>query len=133
SAHSEGLGHGAEFTVHLPLAPGDEPRAASERLKAVGAAAARVLVVEDAADAADLLRELLELSGYTVEVACSGAAALQAAGARPPDVVLCDIGLPGLNGYEVARALRADAGLSSAALIALSGYDAAEHRLRMRE
>jgi len=121
SAQSEGLGKGAVFTVHLPL----EETAAVETSIApvsVGRCRRRVLVVEDNCDAAETLREVLELIGHEVAVAHSGPEALQKARVLEPEVVLCDIGLPGMDGYEVARAFRADQMLNKASLVALSGY-----------
>ena len=121
SAHSEGLGRGAEFVVRLPLAApaialGSAPPAAAP------SGARRVLVIEDNADAAETLKDALELSDHIVEVAGSGAEGLEMARGFAPDVVLCDIGLPGMDGYEVAKAIRADPQLRSVWLVALSGY-----------
>ena len=82
----------------------------------------RVLVVEDNPDAAETLRDLLELSGHEVSVAHCGPEGLDAARRLQPEVVLCDIGLPGMDGYAVAAALRQDPGTSSARLIAVTGY-----------
>jgi CheY-like chemotaxis protein len=92
-----------------------------------------VLVVEDNHDAAETLSDLLELSGYPVKVAHSGLAALDAAREFGPEVVLCDIGLPGIDGYEVARRLRAEHGAERMLLVALTGYGQEEDRLRSRE
>jgi len=80
-----------------------------------------VLVVDDNDDAAESLAELVEMFGHVAEVAHDGPAALAKARANPPDVVLCDIGLPGMSGYDVARALRASAG-GALELVAVSGY-----------
>jgi CheY-like chemotaxis protein len=79
-------------------------------------------VIEDSADAAESLKEALELSDHEVDVAYTGAEGIEKARTFKPDVVLCDIGLPGLSGFEVARAFRADPDLSAIPLIALSGY-----------
>ncbi len=84
--------------------------------------ARRVLVIEDNVDAAESLKEVLELNEHCVELASSGPEGLAKASAFHPDVVLCDIGLPGMSGYEVARALRAEPSLRSPYLVALSGY-----------
>lgn len=135
SAASEGPGLGAEFTVLLPLHDvGEGDRAVSAR-EASGrlpvAVAGKVLLVEDADDSADLLREVLEFAGYSVVVARTGPDALEAAHRQRPDVVVCDIGLPGLSGYQVAESLRADPQLRHVPLVALSGYDGPEHRDRM--
>jgi CheY-like chemotaxis protein len=82
----------------------------------------RVLVVDDNSDAADTLRDLLELSGHAAAVARDGAEALELAEAFAPDVILCDIGLPGMDGYAVARAVRRNAALDGVLLVALTGY-----------
>jgi CheY-like chemotaxis protein len=94
----------------------------------------RCLVIEDNVDAAESLGLLLELIGHPAEVAFDGTAGLAAARRLPPDVVLCDIGLPGaLDGYAVARAFRADPALRAAFLIALTGYGREEDRRRALE
>jgi CheY-like chemotaxis protein len=122
-ARSEGLGRGAAFIIGLPL----ERRAAS-RLSVVPSHEApraprrRVLVVEDNPDAAETLKSALEMGGHVVETVATGPEALALARKLPPDVVLCDIGLPGMDGYDVARAFRSDPALQGIALIALSGY-----------
>jgi two-component system, OmpR family, response regulator len=93
----------------------------------------RILVVEDNPDSAESLRRLLELSGYSVAVAHSSDEALEAAKQTPPDIVLCDIGLPDSNGWELAAALRSGADTSHALLIAITGYGSAADRQRSRE
>ena len=120
-AHSDGPGKGAEFIVELPLAedtecptsPGAGPKVGSRR---------RVLIIEDNIDAAQSLREALEFGEHLVEIAHDGPEGLTKARQFRPEVVLCDIGLPGMDGYGVARALRADEGLKHVFLVALSGY-----------
>jgi CheY-like chemotaxis protein len=87
-----------------------------------------VLVVEDNLDVAESLRDLVEAFGHEVHVARSGDAALAQARQRPPDVVLCDIGLPGMTGYEVARAFRSDPLLRHARLVAVTGYAQVQDR-----
>ncbi len=84
--------------------------------------AMRVLVVEDEPDTADSMRMLLELRGYEVAVAHTGSAAITAARGLRPDVVLCDLALPGMDGFAVAEALRRESDLPRARLIAVSGY-----------
>jgi two-component system CheB/CheR fusion protein len=118
--------------VRLPLATGAHPRVEPARAEP-GRASRRVLLVEDNADAADSLREALELNGHEVTVARTGPEGLAAARGTTPDVVLCDIGLPGLDGFEVARAVRSDPALSSLTLVALTGYALAEDVERARE
>jgi CheY-like chemotaxis protein len=125
-AASAGTGKGAEFTVSLPIEPEpaaltngvDKPRPAAEQL--------RVVVVEDNRDAADSLRVLLQLLGHQVEVAYTGPEGVDVALAQRPDVVVCDIGLPGFDGYEVARRLRQLPGLGHVLLIAVTGYGSAQ-------
>jgi CheY-like chemotaxis protein len=89
--------------------------------------------VDDNADAADSLALLLRLTGHTTHVARDGPAALEAARSFTPDVVLLDIGLPGLNGYEVAKRLRGDPVTADALVIAVSGYGQDSDRQRSRE
>jgi PAS domain S-box-containing protein len=120
TASSEGLGHGAEFRVELPLAA--EVRAAPSEPAPHPVRPRRVLVIDDNAESADTLRELLELCGHEVRAAYDGAAGVALARDYRPEVVLCDIGLPGMNGYSVARALRAEPTLDGTYLVALSGY-----------
>jgi two-component system, chemotaxis family, CheB/CheR fusion protein len=90
----------------------------------------RVLVVEDNVDAAETLREMLLLWDHEVEVAHDGRLGVEQARAFLPDVVLCDIGLPGMDGYEVARALRADPALAGVFLVAVTGYASPEDARR---
>ena len=135
TACSDGPGTGAEFTIKLPLAlecdPSDE--LVGEPAPETESGELRVLIVEDNRDAADTLCELLELSGYRVEVAYSGTLGVEAARQFVPDVVLCDLGLPGLDGYDVARRLREDPATAGARLIAISGYGQADDRQRSME
>jgi signal transduction histidine kinase len=119
---SAGTGKGTEFTIRIPIA--NEARAVAPIADGMPAAPRplRVLIVEDNADAAEILRALLEHHGCTVSVAYSGPAGVHAARAQRPDVVLCDIGLPGMDGYAVAGALRQSPETVAARLIAVSGY-----------
>lgn len=133
-AESGGLGLGATFTLILPSQ--EEPAAlteVTERLPLTGVKHLRVLVVEDNRDAADSLRLLLQVVGYQVTVAYSGPDGVRAAEEQPPDVVICDIGLPGMDGYGVAAALRQNPATGSARLIALTGYGQEEDRRRAFE
>ncbi|HEY8554754.1 MAG TPA: ATP-binding protein [Burkholderiales bacterium] len=118
-ARSAGEGKGAEFIVRLPLlqAPAEHPAPTETSVRA-----RRVLLVEDNVDVAYTLRDLLELEGHRVEVAHSGREALERARAFLPDVVLCDIGLPGMDGYEVAQRLREERGAEAPLLVALTGF-----------
>jgi len=135
TAHSEGPGTGTEVVVYLPA----RLAAAAEGLTAVpdgreslsrGKAPARILVVDDLAASAETLMTLLEMEGFEVKVANEGASALQIAEQFRPDVVLLDIGLPGMNGFEVAHRLRLQPASRDALLIALTGYGEAESRSR---
>jgi PAS domain S-box-containing protein len=133
AAASEGPGQGAEFTVRLPLE--GEPTALAESPTAPTRAGKpmRVLVVEDNRDAAESLRMLLELLGHEVRVAYTGPQGVQAAQGWRPDIVLCDLGLPGLDGYGVARELRLNPTTAQVRLLAVSGYGAEEDRVRSRQ
>jgi CheY-like chemotaxis protein len=93
----------------------------------------RILVVEDHADAAEMLELALSAVGHTVRLAADGATALAAAREFEPQIVLCDIGLPGMSGYEVAGLLRQEPGSRNAFLVALTGYGRDEDRERCRE
>jgi PAS domain S-box-containing protein len=134
-AYSEGPGRGSEFVVRLPIHAGPEPPAAPSAALPPTAAALpqRVLVVDDNADAADTLAMLLSVRGYDVRVARDGPAALGAARDFHPELVLLDIGLPGMDGYAVARALRADQAYNPLRLVALTGYGREEDRRRSAE
>lgn len=90
----------------------------------------RVLIIEDNQDAAEILREVLEMYEHEVAVAHSGPDGVETARAFHPQVVLCDLGLPGMNGYEVASTLRRDPETKEAHLVALTGYSQAEERAR---
>jgi two-component system CheB/CheR fusion protein len=122
-ANSEGVGRGAELTIRLPRAPAPagvdaRPTQASRSIQTKR----RVLVIEDNIDTGDTLKELMELHGWEVRVARDGREGVRAARSFLPDIVLCDIGLPKLNGYEVARSLRADDATRDTALVAMTGY-----------
>ncbi|HEX2642971.1 MAG TPA: ATP-binding protein, partial [Thermoanaerobaculia bacterium] len=132
-AESPGLGKGSSFSFLLPrleesgeTAPAASPvpavEAVPEAVPERGAGPLRVLVIEDNVDAAETLQELLDLYGYRVAVAHSGPAGIDTARVFLPDVVLCDIGLPGMDGYAVARQLRREPEVAGARLIALTGY-----------
>jgi PAS domain S-box-containing protein len=126
SAYSAGRNQGAELTVRLPLQPGHQAAAEIARAESPPQPGRRVLIVDDDRDVADGLRAALEIHTHEVAVAHNGPEALAAARLFKPDVVFCDIGLPGMNGYEVARAFRADGAFRSTLLVALSGYAQSE-------
>jgi two-component system, chemotaxis family, CheB/CheR fusion protein len=132
-ASSEGPGKGTEFVVRLPLraepAIIDATSSSKEEREQTGVPR-RVLVVDDNQDAAHALRLLLQTDGHEVMVAADGAAGLALAREHRPDVVLLDIGLPTLNGYEIATRIRADPALEGTVLIAVTGYGQMHDRAR---
>ncbi|MDB5886728.1 MAG: domain S-box protein [Polaromonas sp.] len=131
-AASAGLGRGSTFTVRLPLA--SKPvLPAVKRLVDTSAASLkrlRILVVDDHADVADTLSTILTLKGHVTEVAYNGLAALDTAAEFRPDVAFLDIGMPGMDGYATARAVRKIAGLEAVHLIALTGWGSKADRAR---
>jgi PAS domain S-box-containing protein len=131
-AHSKGVNMGTRIDIRLPLAEQREASTAAAGSAPVGPR--RCLVIEDNLDAAESMGLLLELSGHAVEIAHDGQRGLEAARRFHPDVVLCDIGLPGgLDGYEVARQMRQDPALQGVRLIALTGYGQEDDQRRARE
>jgi signal transduction histidine kinase len=134
-AHSEGPDQGSEFTIHLPLAPvtTSENRDHEDHQGERMLPRIRVLVVDDNQDAADSLAMLLELLGASVAVAHDGPSALAELARVRPSAVLMDIGLPGMDGFEVARIIRRDPTLSKLLLIALTGWGQEEDRRRAHE
>src|SRR5262249_8583145 len=127
TAHSEGVGQGARFVIRLPRV---------ERSEHVTRAAAfkgpprRVLIVDDNVDAANSLAMLLSHAGHEAQVAYSGQHALDCIERFHPEVALLDIGLPGMDGYELAKRLRAMPGHSVMRLVAVTGYGKVEDRQR---
>ncbi len=129
---SRGLGTGSEFVVRLPIAArvaASDPDSGGEG----PAAARRVLVVDDNPDVLETMEMLLEMQGHVVTTACDGIQAVEVARSFRPDVMLLDLGLPGRDGYEVARVLRKEFPRGTLWLIALSGYGQAEDRQRTQE
>lgn len=128
SARSAGLGQGATFEIRLPLleVPGLDTTPSAER----DVPGLRVLVVDDNADAANSLSMVLALEGHEVQVAVTGEETLKRLPSFRPDVVLLDIGLPGIDGYEVARRIRNAAATAGTRLIALTGYGQPDDRQR---
>jgi two-component system CheB/CheR fusion protein len=122
-AHSEGLGKGTEFVVNLrTLQMTTEEVPVHVTPPALPQRTAEILLVEDNVDAAESLAMLLEALGHRVRSVSDGLAALEAAGADRPEVMLVDIGLPGIDGYEVARRIRRHPDLKEVTLVALTGY-----------
>lgn len=134
-AHSPGLGQGSEFVVRLPAnVPAEKvPAPLYEPKTPFPPRALRVLVVEDNLDTAESLAALLRLWGHEVRVVHDGLSAVDAAHEQHPEVVLLDIGLPGLDGYQVAKRLRDDHELDGALLVAMTGYGQPDDRRRSRE
>ena len=133
-AFSEGTGRGSEFVVRLPfvrqrVGPGREEIATVPGARADISPALRVLIVDDNQDAAESLAILLRLAGCDVRTAHDGLEAVGAAAVFRPDVAILDLGLPGLNGYEVARRIRKEQG-TGVRLIAVTGWGQDEDRRR---
>lgn len=133
TATSPGPGKGSTFSLHLPRVPAPPRPAPAPPAPRAGGPPRRVLLVDDNADARSALSELLSLSGHEVREAADGESAIEAALGERPDAVLLDLGLPGMDGCEVARRLRAEPGLEGLLLVALSGWAGPEDRLRTAE
>jgi CheY-like chemotaxis protein len=129
------LGQGSEFAVRLPLVLTDQPQPPSPPTQNARptAPSVRVLVVDDNIDTAGSLEMLLRESGHDVRTAHDGPAALEAARDYRPNVVLLDIGLPGLDGYEVAQRMRQQSVLQNVVLVAMTGYGQESDRQRAQE
>ncbi|QBR04075.1 PAS domain S-box protein (plasmid) [Paraburkholderia pallida] len=137
AAHSAGAGQGSEFVVRLPVLT-EAQRSQPQRPKRPGHAEStaqgrRILVVDDNHDSADSLATLLRMLGHDVHIAYDGSRAVEDAAALLPDLILLDIGLPGLNGYEAARRIRAQRADGRYLLVALTGWSQAEDRRHSRE
>lgn len=128
SARSEGKGRGTELVVTLPLAATEAPP--SRAGDHPDALVRRILVIEDNDDAAQTLADVLALDGHVVQIAKSGGEGVAMAREHRPELILCDIGLPDIDGYEVARQVRALSGLAHVRLVALTGYALPEDRER---
>jgi CheY-like chemotaxis protein len=135
SAASGGLGEGSEFVVRLPLALGRGVAHGfvKEELPRAPVTRRRLLVVDDNRDFADTLGALFETMGHDVRIAYNGTDAVSATAEYRPDAVFLDIGLPGRNGYDVARMLRSSPELADVTLVAFTGYGQVEDRRRVRE
>jgi signal transduction histidine kinase/ActR/RegA family two-component response regulator len=127
-AHSDGIGCGSTIRVELPALPASLSGAAVTPMPMESSfrRPLRILVVDDNVDAADSLAMLLEMRGHHVRTAADGPRALEECRSHPAEVVLLDIGLPGMDGYEVARRLKGTPEMASAVLIAITGYGQAE-------
>lgn len=135
TATSEGTGKGSTFTVRIPclLQPAATHAPQERPMEHNSDTGLKVLVVDDNVDAAETLATVLDMTGRRTRVVHDGRSVLQAAREFEPDVVLLDIGLPGMSGYEVAKQLRADAAFSRTVLIAITGWGAEEDRRRTKE
>jgi signal transduction histidine kinase len=135
SAHSEGPGRGSVFEVRLPWARGDEPADAGGPKEVAHAPGAHrtILLADDNQDALETLQLLLESFGHRVLTAASGDEALAVAERERPDVVVLDIGMPGMNGYDAAQAIRATDWGRHVLLVALTGWGQAEDQARARQ
>ncbi len=132
-AESEGSGMGSRFTVRLPLSPAQQLNPEEIRLAIPIVAPARILVVDDNRDAAESLCMLLNQAGAEVRMAHDGPQALAVFETWRPHMVLLDIGMPGMDGYEVARRLRSSRQEPRASIVALTGWGQDEDRRRARE
>jgi CheY-like chemotaxis protein len=132
TAHSDGPGHGSEFIVQLPLSAHQSGLDGPGETGAPSIPRKRILVVDDNRDAAESLGMLLEFLGADVKVALDGPGALATFEQYDPAVVLLDIGMPGMDGYEVARRIRADFPDRGTAIVALTGWGQEEDRRRAR-
>jgi PAS domain S-box-containing protein len=134
TAHSEGLGKGSEFVVRLPVhTPSARPAEEHPPLPSNGVPGRRILVVDDNVDAADSIGMLLRHWGNEVHLAHNGPQALEAAAEFSPDLVVLDIGLPGMSGYEVAHRLREQPRFARTVIVAMTGYGQEEDRRRSQE
>ncbi len=137
SATSEGVGLGSEFTVRLPLAEGtatkEEPAATPQAAEAPKASALRIMIVEDNEALAQTTGWMVEMIGYEYKIANNGPDAIALAREYRPDVVMMDIGLPGMNGYDLCALMKKESYLKDTIFIAQTGWGQEEHRQRARE
>jgi signal transduction histidine kinase/ActR/RegA family two-component response regulator len=134
-AHSEGAGMGSEFIIRLPVISADSVRNAVPLAASSGADGRKiqVLVVDDNEDAADSLAALLEIDGFDVRTVYDGAAAIAEAAEHQPDMIIMDLGMPGMDGYETARAIRQRPGAERILMLALTGWGQSDARRRTVE
>jgi signal transduction histidine kinase/ActR/RegA family two-component response regulator len=133
-ANSEGVGKGSEFVITLPVVCEDANAEAEHHApEATDGRKMRALVVDDNQDAADSLAALLEIDGFDVRTVYDGAAAVRASAQASPDMIVMDLGMPGMDGYETARAIRQQAGAENILMIALTGWGQNDARRRTVE
>jgi CheY-like chemotaxis protein len=135
AVHSDGVGQGSEFTLRLPTlakAPWMNEQILPDAETAMRRHR-RILIVEDNVDSAKSLGELLEIWGHDIFIAYDGPTAIEEAGKYHPDVILLDIGLPGMNGYQVTQELRQKNDLATALIIAVTGYGQTEDKERSKQ
>jgi len=135
AAYSGGAGQGSQFTIKLPLAPAQKVPAVELRDASLAPSRSRckVLVVDDNVDSVDSLAMLLRMMGHEVETASDGASGLEKAVAFKPNVAILDIGLPKVNGYELAKQIREQPWSKNVILVALTGWGQEQHRRRSEE
>jgi PAS domain S-box-containing protein len=133
TAASQGPGRGSEFEVRIPLDAGAAHKVSAAGMAAAETAPSRILVVDDNEDSAESMATLVGMWGHDVRTANDAAGALRAAAEHRPEVVLLDIGMPQVSGYEVAQQLRAMPGFERTVLIAMTGYGQEEDRRRTKE
>ena len=136
SAFSDGADRGSEFVVRLPAIRDGGPQESNHQAvvkEKVDRQRRRILVVDDYPLAAETLMKMLELEGHDVRTANDGPSAIEEIRCRQPEIVVLDIGLPGMDGYKVARAIRSTPGMEQLILIALSGYAQDDDRRQSRE
>jgi len=133
SASSDGPGHGSVFTVRLPRIPMPHAPQTPTPVEHHDISSRRVLIIEDNRDAREMFRIMLELSGHEVLEAEEGLSGLEMLKSKRPDVAVIDVGLPGLNGYEVARRFREEPNSGAVMLVALTGYGTPEAQERSRK
>jgi len=135
NARSDGPGTGSEFLIRLPVVSSDSARNAVPQSLAAGADGRKmkVLVVDDNQDAADSLAALLEIDGFDAHAVYNGEAAIMATAQSQPDIIILDLGMPGMDGYETARAIRQRAGADRILMLALTGWGQNDARRRTLE
>src|SRR5205823_73098 len=133
AAHSDGTGKGCEVVVYLPLLKEIPQQPEKDHQAGAPPSPRRVLVVDDNVDSAESMALLLRLNGHDVQTTYTGPAALEALTQHRPEIMLLDIGLPGMSGYEVAQQARQREGEKRVLLVAMTGYGQQDDRRRAKE